>query len=95
MQAPSSSRQLILMGGHGACPLHAAPAIRHPTHPLIFTHFLLQNAYFIPTQFKGIDFSDFDGVFMILSYCLDVRHVPLHILIFNFMFSYLNCIPWL
>jgi hypothetical protein len=29
---------------------------------------------------------------MILSYSLDVRHVPLHILFLNFMFSYLNFI---
>jgi hypothetical protein len=35
---------------------------------------------------------DFDGLFMILSYSLDVRHVPLRILFFNVMFSYLNFI---
>jgi hypothetical protein len=29
---------------------------------------------------------------MNLSYSLDVRHVPLYIPFFNFMFSYLNCI---
>jgi hypothetical protein len=32
---------------------------------------------------------------MILSYSLDVRHVPLHILFFNFRFSYLNFISLL
>jgi hypothetical protein len=40
---------------------------------------------------KGIVSWDFDGIFMILSYSLDVRQVPHHIF-FNFMFSYLNFI---
>jgi hypothetical protein len=31
---------------------------------------------------EGIVSCDFDGVFMILSYSLDVRHVPLHILFY-------------
>jgi hypothetical protein len=35
---------------------------------------------------KGIILSDFLGLFMILSYSLDVSHVPHHILFLNFMF---------
>jgi hypothetical protein len=41
---------------------------------------------------KGIVSREFDGLFMILSYSLDVGQVPMHLLFLNFMFSYLNII---
>jgi hypothetical protein len=44
-------------------------------------YFLNFRKYFCAKRedFKGIVLRDFDGVFMILSYSLDVRHVPLRI----------------
>jgi hypothetical protein len=45
--------------------------------------------------FKGVFAWEFDGIFMILSYSLDVRQLPLVILFFNLMFSYLNFIFFL
>jgi hypothetical protein len=44
---------------------------------------------------KGIVSWDFDGVFMILSYSLDVRACSASHSFFNFMFSYLIFISWL
>jgi hypothetical protein len=43
-------------------------------------------------SFKGIASRDFDSIFMLLSYSLDVRQVPLHIHFFILMFSYSNLI---
>jgi hypothetical protein len=41
---------------------------------------------------KGLVSCDFDGHFMTSSYSLDVRHILLYILFFNFRLSYLNFI---
>jgi hypothetical protein len=49
----------------------------------ILTQFFLEK-YFWGFSFKGIVSWDFDGLFMILSYSLDVRQVPPQILFFKF-----------
>jgi hypothetical protein len=50
----------------------------HSLHHVIITHCPVHSPCF--GLFKGIVSWDFDGIFMILSYSLDVRQAPHHIL---------------
>jgi hypothetical protein len=84
----TASRDTLLLGGRGTRRERKLPQRYQVPVPDAIG---VSCKAFESRYFKGIVSRDIDGLFMILSYSLDVGPLPLGILFFfNFMFSYFN-----